>query len=101
MIRREETRPDGQSEWVLIGQVDHAALAAALAESWGAEAYAPLVPREALLTAVRHHDDGWPEWERLPALDPATGRPLNFTEMPTADTLDIWRRSIARWRAGW
>ncbi len=92
MIRREEQTPGGM-QWVLIGQPDHAQLAAELARHWGA---APLEPRDELLLAIGHHDDGWTEWERSPQLDSERGRPLNFTEMPAEDSLEVWRRSIER-----
>src|SRR5205085_8449357 len=38
-------------------------------------------------------DDGWPDWEQSPGID-ADGRPINFDEMPTAQSTEIWRRSI-------
>lgn len=94
MIRREEQTPSGV-EWVLIGQADHARLSGALAEHWGAGRFAPLEPHRQVVEAVVHHDDGWPQWERCPELDPASGKPLGFLEMPPEDSREIWARSIA------
>lgn len=91
MIRRDA--PDG-STWILISQLDHARVSAALAAYWGADGVAPLVDRKALLWAIEHHDDGWREWEQSPDVEPKSGRPRSFTEMDLADTLAIWRRSI-------
>ncbi len=47
-----------------------------------------------LLWAIEHHDDGWSEWEQTPDVDPETGRPRSFTEMPLDEGLAIWSRSI-------
>jgi hypothetical protein len=95
MIRREEQTPSGGTEWVLIGQADHARLSGALAEQWGGGRFAPLEPHRQVVEAVVHHDDGWPQWERCPKLDPALGRPLDFLETPSDDAREIWARSIA------
>jgi hypothetical protein len=94
MIRRDDTAPDGSRSWILISQVDHAQISGELATHWGANGFAPIEPREELLPAIFGHDDGWAAWERFPGIDPQLGRPLNFTEMPLADSLAIWQRSI-------
>lgn len=102
MIRREIHLPGTEPQWALISQVDHAHLAADLARRW----QFPLVPgaveageaeplRGELLQAIEHHDDGWAEWEDAPDIDPKHGRPRSFTEMPQADSLAIWSKSIA------
>lgn len=80
---------------MLISQVEHARLSYELACDWGAAGVAPLVPRGELLATILHHDDGWLEWERLPGVDPQSGRPLNFLEMPIDEAVVIWQRSIA------
>ena len=46
------------------------------------------------MPAIFGHDDGWAEWEKFPGVDPQLGQPLNFTEMPLAVSLAIWRRWI-------
>jgi hypothetical protein len=94
MIRRDATAPDGTRCWILISQVEHARISGELAEHWGAGGFAPLEPRNDLLPAIFHHDDGWAVWEQHPGVDAKSGRPLNFTEMPLADSLAIWQRSI-------
>ena len=53
-----------------------------------------LEPRDELLPAIFHHDNGWALWEDAPGIDSELGRPLNFTEMPLSDSLLIWQRSI-------
>jgi hypothetical protein len=95
MIRRMPVGPeDAASHWILISQVDHAHFAGQLAEHWGAAAVAPLVARNDLLWAITHHDDGWSEWERTADVEPESGRPRSFTEMPLDEGLAIWMRSI-------
>lgn len=96
MIRR-DWNPDRQpAAWLLISQVVHAQLAARLAEYWVSPALAPAEARDELLAAIAHHDDGWHAWEEHPAVDPRSGRPRNFTEMPLDQGLTIWQASIAR-----
>jgi uncharacterized protein DUF3891 len=93
MIRRD--CPDGDPpRWILIRQIDHAHLAGKLAEHWGAAPFAPLVARDELLWAIRHHDDGWRDWDATPDVDPQSGRPRSFTEMQAADSVEIWSASI-------
>jgi hypothetical protein len=80
---------------MLISQVEHARLSYALAEHWGAHKVKPLWPRDEILAAILHHDDGWAEWEREPEVDRSTGHPLSFLEMPIDDAVAIWERSIS------
>lgn len=90
MIRR----ADG-SDWLILSQVDHAHLAGDMAQVWGSDAVPPLPFPEALVPAVRDHDDGWIAWEEQPRVDAITGQPRNFTEMPMQEATAIWSRSIA------
>lgn len=94
MIRREEPRADGDPRWLLISQLEHARLAHDVAVAWGAPQYHPLVPRDLILDAVLHHDDGWQAWEMHPDIEPLEGRPRNFLEMAPSEALCIWRESI-------
>jgi hypothetical protein len=89
MIRR-----DAGDDWLLISQVEHARIAAEMAEAWGNKQLAPLPMRDLLLHAIRHHDDGWAEWERAPRVNPDSGAPRDFLEMPIPDAAAIWGRSI-------
>lgn len=94
MIRRDVTDSSGQPAWLLISQVDHARLAARVAEVWGHAPFATLTPRDEVLAGIEHHDDGWAAWERSPKVDPRSGRPLDFTEVTIDDWLPIWQSSI-------
>ena len=91
MIRR-----DDGDDWLLISQVEHARLAGEIAAAWGNSAVPALPHPEWLISAVRDHDEGWRAWELAPRIDPSTGRPRDFTEMPIGDSLVIWRTSIER-----
>jgi hypothetical protein len=91
MIRRDVTPPPA---WILISQIEHAHLAARIAEHWGADDFAPLWPRRELLWAIEHHDDGWRQWDLAPGVDPSNGQPRSFTEMQPADSAAIWSGSI-------
>jgi hypothetical protein len=95
MIRRDTTFPDGSPGWLLVMQADHARIAGRCAELWGAPPFARLEPHAELVTAIYRHDDGWSRWEQAIAVDPANGRPREFTEMVLADALSIWPESIA------
>lgn len=90
MIRREHGR-----DWLLISQVEHASLAAALAEAWNFNGSRMAALRDELVQAVRQHDAGWAAWEQSPGVDPDSGRPRDFTEMPMPEATGIWSRSIA------
>jgi hypothetical protein len=95
MIRR-----DDGGDWLLISQVDHAHLAGTVAAAWGNERVPMLPAADLLVPAVRDHDEGWAEWERTPSVDPATGVPRDFTEMPMAVSTKLWSHSIDVCRHG-
>lgn len=94
MIRFRQTGPDGEEHWVLITQPEHARLAGCVAAAWAGAGWCALEPRDEVLDAVFHHDDGWIDWERSPDVDDE-GNPRQFTDMPLDVVLPIWRRSIA------
>jgi hypothetical protein len=85
---------DGQL--LLIRQTDHAALAGVFAEHWGNTDFALPSPRDAVIAAAVHHDDGWLLWEAAPRLDPDTHRPYQFTAMPLAEHVGFYRAGIER-----
>ncbi len=66
----------------LITQPNHAALAATLLDLWDDEHF-PDSPRKAsILHAIAQHDNGWAEVDETLVVDPATGRLLDFVELP-------------------
>lgn len=96
MIRRDSRDEQQAACWLLIAQRDHARISGELAAAWGGPGFARLAAWPNLVAAVTVHDDGWAEWDASPAVDPRTGAPRAFTEMPLGDALTIWRRSIDR-----
>ena len=98
MIRRDAKTDEGSPAWALISQVEHGRVAGELATDWGNVDVAPYPCAETIRPTVFHHDDGWKEWEQRPTIDPVSGKPLAFTEMPNDIAHDIWRQSIERVR---
>ncbi|MEX2171848.1 MAG: DUF3891 family protein [Pirellulales bacterium] len=106
MIRRNLPLGFEPREWLLISQIEHARISRLLAEHWGSDEVQPVVCRpdendaaklqirREVLAGIARHDDGWASWEAAPQLDLALGRPLDFMEMPQADSLRIWEESI-------
>lgn len=89
MIRREQG-----DEWLIISQGDHARVAAELAAAWMHTAVGAAHISDLLIETVRDHDTGWRHWEEAPEIDPQTGIPRSFTEMPMATAAVIWEQSI-------
>jgi hypothetical protein len=85
MIRR-----DAGSDWLLISQHDHAAVAARLAGHVGGRRFAAIQARRAsVLAAIAAHDDGWAAHDAAPTLD-AAGRPLDTLDAPYPVALPAW-----------
>ena len=53
-----------------------------LARAWGNEEFGQFVPPKELCLAAEQHDIGWLLWEQAPTLNPETGYPYRFTELP-------------------
>ena len=98
MIRRDAQLADGAAAWILISQVEHARISAELAEHCLGRFHSATIGevRNEVLAAIRHHDDGWLQWEESPRLHAESGRPVSFMELETAEALSIWSRSIER-----
>ncbi len=90
MIRRENAQ-----QWLIIPQIAHAQLAAEIADCWWFDSVTIEADEISLMKqAVHHHDDGWQVWDSAPRIDPATGIPRDFREMPAPAATEIWRKSI-------
>lgn len=79
---------------MLITQPEHARLAGQLARVWGNERFAVPAPREALICAATHHDDGWLELDGLPVYNEDARRPANFVEVPLSRTIGPYGRGV-------
>ncbi len=88
MLHRED--PNGL---VVITQPVHAWIAAQLARNWGNAAFGTFAPWEEVCLGAEQHDLGMTAWERAPTLNPKTGRPHTFMNMPTLDHVRGWREA--------
>jgi Protein of unknown function (DUF3891) len=78
----------------LITQPDHAHAAHAIMERC-----LPLAGRsrrEAILLAIREHDNGWTEEDAAPAVNPQTGHIFDFVSAPLSVRHTVWPRGIRR-----
>lgn len=85
MLHRED--PEGL---ILISQPAHAWISGQLARAWGNERFGAVEPAREVYAAAEQHDIGWLEWEASPRLNPETGRPYTFMNMPTWMHLSVW-----------
>jgi hypothetical protein len=79
-------REDGDAV-VCIGQPAHAWLSGQIARNWALD---PVEPREEVCLAADQHDVGMADWDAAPELNPQTGRPYSFIEMPLETHLRLW-----------
>jgi hypothetical protein len=86
-------RDQGESV-LLITQPDHAQLAGRIMERCVPLAGRPR--RDAILHAIAEHDNGWADEDASPALDPGTGRVVDFVNAPIAMRHRVWPRGVAR-----
>lgn len=73
-----------------ITQPTHAWVAGQLARAWGNETFGAFAPWEEVCLGAEQHDIGWLPWEAAPTLNPTTGYPHSFSEIPTAVSVGIW-----------
>ena len=81
-------RADGDSV-LCIGQASHAWISGQMARAWTE----PFEPYEEVCLAAEQHDVGMAEWDLAPTLNPATGLPHGFTEMPFEVHSALWREA--------
>lgn len=77
-------------------QTDHALLAGQLADAWGGPPFARPEPMGAIRLAVDLHDEGWAEVDANPCINPATGRPYDFRDIPQDVHVDAYDRCVRR-----
>lgn len=78
----------------LITQPAHAALSARIMREWGPEHFPETGRKASILNAIEQHDCGWAEFDEVLVLDTATGRLLDFTEVPDVVKQDTSSRGI-------
>lgn len=85
-----------QNEYrLLVTQPAHAWISGQLAENWGGYGFPRPGPWKELCFAAARHDDGWASRDRHPGLNPDTGAPYDFKNIPISDHMIIWDRSVA------
>lgn len=87
-------RADGDAV-VCITQPAHAWISGQLARAWGNPAFGPVDPWEEVCLAAEQHDVGMAQWDLAPTLNPETGLPHGFTEMPRDTRLALWSAAPA------
>lgn len=75
---------------LLISQPAHAWIAGQLAAVWGNDRFGAVEPFVEVCLAAEQHDIGWLEWEAAPTLNPATGLPRTFRDLPTSEHVAVW-----------
>jgi hypothetical protein len=88
-------RDDGDGV-IAIGQASHAWMSGQLARAWGNDRFAAPEPREEVCLAAEQHDVGMAEWDLRPSLNPDTGRPRSFMELPVDVHVALWSAAPAK-----
>lgn len=76
--------------WIAITQPMHALVSGQLARAWGNEQFGEVAPWEEVCLGAEQHDVGHTPWEQAPRLNPQTGLPYSFFEMPRLWHLQLW-----------
>ncbi len=94
-------RSEGASV-LAISQQSHAWISGQLARVWGNDRFPAPEPWEEVCLAAEQHDIGMAAWDLEPTLNPETGLPHSFMEMPLEVHLSLWeagpRRLLAQSR---
>jgi hypothetical protein len=85
-------REDGDAV-ICIGQPAHAWLSGQMARNWALER---VEPWEEVCLAADQHDVGMSMWDPVPQLNPETGLPYSFMEMPLETHLKLWTAAPMR-----
>lgn len=91
MLERRETESA-----IVITQPAHSWLAGQLATRWGNETFGDFAPVEDVRMAAALHDIGFLNWEQSPTLNPKTGMPHMFREMPNKTHFNLWSKSVQK-----
>ena len=75
---------------VCIGQAAHSWVSGQLARRWGNDDVPPPEPLAEVCLGAEQHDIGMADWDRRPELNPDTGLPASFLELPLATHIALW-----------
>jgi len=81
---------------IAITQPIHAWVSGQLARAWGNERFGDVVPFEEVCLGAEQHDVGHTTWEQAPTLNPQTGLPYSFLEMPRQLHVQLWSEAARR-----
>jgi hypothetical protein len=82
---------DGRT--LCVGQAAHAWISGQLAREWGNERFQAPEPLHDVCLGAEQHDVGMAEWDLAPTLDPETGQPSSFLQMPLPLHLELWSKA--------
>jgi hypothetical protein len=85
MLHRED-----EEGLIIIGQPAHAWVSGQLARAWGNDRFGRFAPWEEVCLAAEQHDVGMAAWDAQPALNPSTGLPYSFREIPLRVHIALW-----------
>jgi uncharacterized protein DUF3891 len=88
-------RDEGDT-FLLITQPNHAGLSEEIGAAMRSEPALTTAARDAILLAMREHDNGWAEVDAEPTIEPATSRPQDFMSGPALVRHELWLRGITR-----
>ena len=75
---------------IVIAQPAHAWISGQLARAWGNAQFGQVAPWEEVCLAAEQHDIGMAAWETAPTLNPQTGRPHHFMNLPIGLHLGVF-----------
>ena len=78
------------AELIAITQPTHAWISGCLSQIWGNADFGDFAPKAEVCLSAEQHDIGWLVWESIPTLNPKTGYPHSFIEIPTEVHIGIW-----------
>jgi hypothetical protein len=79
-----------------VGQAAHAWISGQLARHWGNDRFATPAPFDDVCLGAEQHDVGMSEWDLAPTLNPDTGLPCSFMQMPLTTHLELWSAAPRR-----
>ena len=75
-------RKNADSGLTLIGQTDHSRFVGQLAAHWGNDEFEAPKPYDSVVRAATFHDFGWLRYETSPLVNPESGEPYPFLQLP-------------------
>lgn len=80
----------------LVEQIEHGRVAGELAAAWGNDVFEVPAPRDPVVFAAAHHDEGWRAWDRRPLFNEPERRPAHFLEIDVTEHVTLYRQGRDR-----